>query len=482
MILLEISAIPLLLSLFSVFVRQSAVVTRVSAVLMCLQTLLVSWIMLCCWFTPEMLNSFPVNFRPDRTGLIFLLIITVVVTAAVSHAVTYFEWEGKNSHSPAIQSIRRFYIVMPLFLLAMYAVCLSDHLGYLWISLEATTILSTPLVYHYRSSASIEAAWKYLIICSVGIAIALFGVAVLFAASQTISAFPDGTLSLSALSAYASQLPPHMLRFAFILLVLGFATKAGLFPLHNWLPDAHSEAPAPASAVLSGGLLNCAMLGLWKITQLMVAAGSADFARTVLLILGTATVVVGSGFLIRQWNIKRLLAYSSMEHMGLLAVTVALSSWEGFVFQAINHSLIKVALFLLTGNLLQEYGSKRIKELRGLLSLSPWHGVLLLAGFFAITGTPPFGSFFAEWIALVSAMAKGLTGVVILLLAALSVVFIAMSIYLVGMIFGESPKTLSQLGDNSLARFAVPLILILISLVFGFATMPVALLTRGGIL
>src|SRR5262249_2866174 len=161
-------------------------------------------------------------------------------------------------------------------------------------------------------------------------------------------------------------------------------------PLHNWLPDAHSEAPAPASAMLSGALLNCALVALWRIGNLMTAAGEGDFVRTTLLPMGVLTALVASLFLLKQRDLHRMLDYSSMENVGLMAVAIALGTGSGFTMQAINHSLVKVALFLLAGNLLQQYGTKTIKEIRGVLAASPSQGVLLLLAAIAVAGTPPF--------------------------------------------------------------------------------------------
>src|SRR5439155_16745590 len=205
-------------------------------------------------------------------------------------------------------------------------------------------LMSAPLVYFYRSRDSLEATWKYLMLCSVGIAFALLGTVLIFAASQG----PDGssgTLMVDALVTRGARLDPRLLRLGFIFCLLGYGTKAGLFPLHNWLPDAHSEAPAPASAMLSGALLNCALVALWRISGIVIASGHAAVVRQTMIPMGTLTVLAASFMLLRQHDLKRMWAYSSVEHVGLLTLAMGLGSGSLFLLHAINHSLVKTALF-----------------------------------------------------------------------------------------------------------------------------------------
>lgn len=378
------------------------------------------------------------GFRMDAVGALFVLITTLVVAASLTHAAVFFEREASRGHAPTLRQVRQFYASAALFVVAMYGVVLSDNLGFLWISMEATTLLSAPLVYYHRSRVSLEATWKYLIICSVAITFAFFGTALFYAASQRIPGLDGGSLLVSDLIRVAPSLPHGLLRLGFVFTLLGYGTKAGLFPLHSWLPDAHSEAPAPASAMLSGALLNCALVALWRACQIMTAAGDGAFVQATLLPMGGLTVLAASLFLIRQQDVKRLWAYSSMENIGLMAVAVGLGSTAGFALQAVNHSLVKVALFLLAGNLLQQYGTKNIRDLRGLLSAQPLTAMLLLAGGVAVAGTPPFGSFLAEWRILSIAADGGHSLTVGILVAALAIAFIAVSLHLGGMLFGEA--------------------------------------------
>jgi hydrogenase-4 component F len=371
---------------------------------------------------------------------------------------------------------------VPLFLLAMYVVVSADNLGYLWIGMEATTLLSAPLVYFHRSRTSLEATWKYLIICSVGIAFGFFGTAMLYAASQQVAALGDGTLSVAALTVEARHLPPGLVRFGFVFILLGYGTKAGLFPLHSWLPDAHSEAPAPISAILSGSLLNCALVALWRTSSLVDSAGQSRLVAETLLPLGVATVVAASLFLIKQRDIKRLLAYSSMENVGLMAVAIALHSSAGFALQALNHSLVKVALFLVAGNLLQMYGTKKLKDIQGLLAWRPLQAVLLFLLIVAVAGTPPFGSFLSEWHILTAATDGRHVTTVIALLAALALAMIVLTIHTAGILFGVAPhQESSHPGAHALSLVGVPLLLLLCTLGLGIALTPAMLATAGGL-
>lgn len=418
-------------------------------------------------------------FRLDGIAALFLVLNTLVVTAALTHAVGFFQREGLSQHPPGRHSVREFYLFAALFLLSMYAVVAADNLGILWIAVEATTLLSAPLVYFHRSHTSLEATWKYLIICSVGIAFAFLGTATLYAGSQRVPLFGDGTLSFSVLSQHAALLPHGLLRLGFVFALLGYGTKAGLFPLHAWLPDAHSEAPAPASAILSGALLNCALVALWRICNLMFGAGQRTFVEATLLPLGVATVLAASLLMLRQRDLKRLLAYSSMENVGLMAIAIALGTGPGFGLQAINHSLVKVALFLLAGNLLQRYGTKSLRDLRGVLTGQPAQGALLLLAAVAVAGTPPFGSFLSEWKILAVAADGRHAATVAATSIGLAVAFIALCVQMGGIVFGEArPADAKPTSPTGAGLTAIPAAMTVAALLLG-VMLPAAALIEG---
>ncbi len=469
---------PLIILIASFFAPGTTVLARLTALLMWIQCIVVFF-----GFGHSILHHSPhvklyAGFRIDGTTSVFMVLTTIVMAAALTHAVGFFAREALSEHPPTVRSIRQFYGFSALLLLSMYMVIAADNIGLLWVSVEATTLLSAPLVYFHRSRTSLEAAWKYLIICSVGIAFALFGTAIIYSASQRVPGFGDGSLSVYWLTSHASLMPMGMLRLAFVFILLGYGTKAGLFPMHNWLPDAHSEAPAPASAVLSGALLNCALIAIWRVAGIMDAAGQSVFVRNTLLPMSVITVVVASLFLIKQHDIKRLLAYSSMENVGLMGVAIALRSSSGFALQAVNHSLVKVALFLLAGNLLQQFGTKQLSKMRGLLAVSLYQAMLLFAGAIAVAGTPPFGSFLSEWQILSRAADSNSVLTVIALCVCLAIAFIALSVQFSGVILGDEVSSSKEAGivqASALSAGIVPTILLITSLLLGIALTPAIL-------
>jgi hydrogenase-4 component F len=384
----------------------------------------------------------------DAAGLLFLSITSALFLAAAIYAAGYLAQEA-NRHTLDVEEGFLFdnapetvYIgCLLLFLAAMSLVTASQHFGLLWVGIEATTLASAPLIYFHKHHRSLEATWKYLLICSVGIALALLanfflGVA---ATEPGREGFP---LVLSELVARAHELQTPWLKAACLLFFVGYGTKMGLAPLHTWLPDAHSEAPSAVSALLSGAVLNCAFLGLLRAQQVCVAAGLGDFGREVWIALGLSSLVIGAVFIIRQTDYKRLLAYSSVEHMGILAVGVGLGGAGAFgaMLHAVNHSLAKAMLFLLSGNILARYQTKTIAQVKGLLRAAPATGLLWVAGFLAITGTPPFGLFLSKLTILKAAFDGGHVGCGLLLLGLLAVIFIGMTTAFLGMAQGEPGK------------------------------------------
>jgi hydrogenase-4 component F len=346
----------------------------------------------------------------------------------------------------------------------MTAVFICDNLGYLWISIEATTLTSAPLVYFERNKYALEATWKYLTVCSVGIAFALLGTVFIFAASQR-GALSIPTLNISELISQAKTLNFPLLRLGFIFCLIGYGTKAGIFPLHSWLPDAHAEAPAPASAMLSGALLNCALFGIWKVSSIINAAQPHSHVHQLVAILGTITVVASSLLLLRQHNIKRLWAYSSIENVGLMVFAIGLGSGPLFFLQALNHSLAKVALFLLTGNIIQATGTKKLNKIYGLIENTPlWAGLLILATF-AVTGAPPFGAFVAELSMLSLSMADNRWILALIMIAAITISFIAICAHVGKIILGTGKQ--GSKGFQPIRAAIIPAILVFGTLVLG---------------
>ncbi|MBN2720184.1 MAG: NADH dehydrogenase FAD-containing subunit, partial [Proteobacteria bacterium] len=380
----------------------------------------------------------------DGISLLFLGITSFLFLAASLGAAHFLRVEeGLHTDMASGQPVRpgareRIYTSCILFFLAsMPLVTISRHLGLLWVAVEATTLASAPLIYHHRSRQSLEAAWKYLLICSVGIALALLGNFFL-AVSTTVGTGHQIPLFLDDLIAAAPRLDAGWLKAAFLLLLVGYGTKMGLAPMHTWLPDAHSEAPSVVSALLSGALLNCAFLGIIRVQAILNFAGMGDFGRWHLVFFGLLSMAIAAVFLVTQNDYKRMLAYSSVEHMGILALGAGLGGVGalGTVLHALNHSMAKAGLFLTAGNVLALEKTKDARLVRGLMDKAPLTGWLWLAGILAVVGMPPFGLFVSELMILRAAMEGGRWWVAGGFLACLSAAFIAMVWTAVKMSFG----------------------------------------------
>jgi hydrogenase-4 component F len=333
-----------------------------------------------------------------------------------------------------------------LFIVAANAVVSAADLGALWVAMEATTLVTAPLILLHGSRRSIEAAWKYLILCGVGIGFALLGTMVLLASAGRL---PGAGLNIAWLTAHASQLKRPLVDAGFALFVLGYGTKAGLFPVHNWLPDAHSEAPAPASALLSGALLNCAMVALWRIGGIVERSESSSLLLRLLAPMGAVTVFAAGIMLVRQRELKRMWAYSSIENMGLLAVGVALRVAPIFALHAFAHSLAKCSAFLLSGNLARLHGTGTLSKLTGIARSAPGVGFALIAAGVAAMGAPPFCSFVSEWLLLAQATDRKMWGVMVLLVIGLSVSVIAVLVHLGSVVFGDRPNREQRPGGTA---------------------------------
>jgi hydrogenase-4 component F len=375
------------------------------------------------------------GLRLDPLGLLFLGITSALFLVASIYAVAYLRHEQHGQRTDFQDGLifsnapEAFFVACLLFFLAaMTLVTLCQHFGLLWVGIEATTLASAPLIYFHRHRRSLEATWKYLMICSVGIALALLGYLLLSVAGSNL---PSGSapMLVGELVRRGSELHVEWVRAAFLLFLVGYGTKMGLAPLHTWLPDAHSESPSVVSALLSGALLNCAFLGILRVLQVCLAAGAGDFGRDAMVALGLLSMAVAAAFLVGQTDFKRMLAYSSVEHMGILMLGVGLGGGAvfGAALHAVNHSLTKGMLFLTAGNILAAYKTKSAAQVRGVLRVLPASGVLWVLGFFAITGSPPFGPFLSELAVLKGALDGGRTAVAVLYLLFLAIVFVGMA-------------------------------------------------------
>jgi hydrogenase-4 component F len=339
-------------------------------------------------------------FSAEPIGLLVLLVTSFVFLCIAVYAICYVR-EAEMENEPV------FHGCMLLFLGTMSMVTLADHPIVLWIAIEATTLLSAPLIYLHHSREALEATWKYIIICSVGIALALLGC--FFITLSIDIAEIDVALTFTSLNRVAAQLDPLWLKAGFIFIIIGFGTKMGLAPMHTWLPDAHSQAPSPASALLSGALLNCAFLGIYKAHTLMYLAGLGDFSSNLLIGFGLTSMLVAGIFMVKQTDYKRMLAYSSIENMGVIAFGVGIGGVAvyGAILHMIHHSLIKSSLFLSAGNILLGFQTKFVERIGSLAKFLPKTFVSFFAGFVGIAGLPPFGLFVSELFILIGAIETG---------------------------------------------------------------------------
>ncbi|GAB4256879.1 MAG: proton-conducting transporter membrane subunit [Deferrisomatales bacterium] len=367
----------------------------------------------------------------DALGLLVLSVVSGVNAVVALYAPVYLARKGHG--------LTGTYAGCVLALLgAMSLGASTRHFGILWVAVEASTLASAPLISHRITAHKLEATWKYLVLCSVGEALALLGTFFL-GLGATGGDEPVAELSVSALTAVAPHMAPAWLRAAMVLLAVGYGTKMGLAPFHSWVPDAYAEAPSPASALLSGALSNVAFLGILRVLPVARAGGQGAFAEHLLLVLGFASLALAAGLVLRQADFKRMLAYSSIENYGILALGVGLGGLGtyGALLHAVNHALAKTLLFLAAGNLLVFCGTRSVAKLQGVARRAPFTAALLSAGFLAIVGTPPFGPFWSELTVFRAALERPWAAVAFL--ALLGIVFVGMAQIVLSALHGRSP-------------------------------------------
>jgi len=408
-------------------------------------------------------------FLIDSLSIIILDIVVVIYLLTSVYAVGYLNCEIKHGKI-ALEKLRLYYMLMYVFLFAMVLALTVSNIGILWVAIEATTLASAFLVGFQNDHNSLEAAWKYIIICSVGIAITLVGIIFMHLSSVDVIQSGDA-LKWNVLLVDADRLNEPVLRFAFLFIVVGFGTKAGLAPMHTWLPDAHSQAPSPISALLSGVLLNSAMYAIIRCVTIVNAnTGDNNYTRWIMIGFGLLSVLTAAIFIISQKDYKRLLAYSSIEHMGIIALAIGLftplSVFAGLLHM-MNHSLTKSMLFLASGNILQKYNAREIDKVRGLLRTLPITGPVFLLGLLAISGTPPFSIFTSEVNVFISIFHAEypLLGVVLILL--LAVIFAGIAATLFKIFFGEVDASQIQTGETNLPGALAAMVLLVAILVTG---------------
>jgi hydrogenase-4 component F len=379
------------------------------------------------------------QFFVDSLNVFLVALTAFVATTTAIFSRPYMRIERDHGRVSAA-GMRLYHSMYQMFSFAMLLVLTTNNLGVMWVAMEAATLTTVLLVALYRTHASLEAAWKYFILCGVGIAQALFGTILVYFAAEKVLGAGAGTLLWTHLDAVKDQLEPTVISIAFVFLLIGYGTKVGLVPLHNWLPDAHAEGPTPVSAVLSGLLLNVALYALVRCKIITDGALERPFASALLMGFGLASVVVGALFLSRQRDIKRMFAYSSIEHMGLVTFAFGMggpvASFAGLLHMTM-HSLTKSAIFFAVGHAAQKAGTQAMDDIRGLVRVNPTVGWGLMLGTVAILGMPPFGVFASEFLILTTAMAHQPWATPILLLS-LGIAFASICGKVQPVVFGDT--------------------------------------------
>ena len=397
-----------------------------------------------CMLTAQVVQDGPTWIWNREFYIDALNVFLVALTAFVGLTTSIFSrpyMRVEREHGKMTPSRLRLYHAMyQLFCCTMLLALTTNNMGLLWVAMEAATLTTVLLVSVYRTAASLEAAWKYFILCGVGIAQALFGTVLLYMAAEKVIGPEGGALLWSNLDAVKGQLDPSIITLAFAFLFIGYGTKVGLVPVHNWLPDAHAEGPTPVSAVLSGLLLNVALYAVLRCKVLTDGALHNHLTGHLMMGFGLLSVVASVFFLIRQKDVKRMFAYSSIEHMGLMTFAFGMggpiANFAGLLHMTV-HSLVKSAIFFAVGHATQMAGTQLMEHIRGLLRISPRVGWGLMLGTLAILGMPPFGVFASEFLIVTTAMRDQPWATPFLLLA-LGLAFAAVFHRVQPMVFGET--------------------------------------------
>ncbi len=401
----------------------------------------------------------------DALGAFNIVLIALVGLIAAVYSIGYMRHDLASGEVKPGQ-IRFYYMFFHFFIMTMLAVSAVNSLGLLWVGIELTTLISALLVAFYGKNNALEAAWKYFIMGSVGIAFALLGIIFIYLSGIQTLGQQTSALNWTALAGIAAELNPEWVKIGFIFILIGFGAKAGLAPMHFWLPDAHSQAPSPVSAVLSGVLLNTALYGLFRVYAIVNVTLDGQAAQY-LIFFGLLSIAVTVPFILVQHDLKRLLAYSSVEHMGIITLGVGIGGplgLYGALLHMFNHAMGKSLLFCTVGTICQRYHTKQMQRISGVIKRMPLAGGVFLLAAVAITGAPPFNIFLSEFMIMTAGFAAGQLWVPVLLVLLIALLFAGMMFYVIQMVFGEAPGKLerSEAGDWSTAVLLIPLTIVIV--------------------
>lgn len=461
MMILFIILTPFIAALLSVLVKKKTSLLE-SLTLLSTTTVFVSSLFVAKKVIASQTYSWSSYFNISALGTILLLLISFISFLASFYSIGYIRAEV-TKEIIGFSRVRQYYILFNLFLMAMVFAIMTTSPILAWVAIEATTLSTVFLISFYNKVSSTEAAWKYLIINSVGLLLAFFGTILFLAPSMSLSA-AHSFISWNDLLANTENLNPVVTKIAFIFIIIGYGTKLGLAPMHTWLPDAHSKAPVPISSLLSGVLLNIALFVILRFKIVTDAAVGTNFSEGLLIYFGLFSILLSALLIYRQTNYKRLLAYSTIEHMGIVSLGIGFGGVAVFAafLHMIYHSLAKPLLFLSSGNIFLKYGSTKIEKVKGALLALPKTSILFLIGLLAITGVPPFGIFITEF----SILAEGIKShpvIAVTVLFALVLVFVGFLKHGSAMFFGEKPESIPS--SESSNWNIVPLVILSITLI-----------------
>ena len=400
----------------------------------------------------------------DALSALLLSVIIIIAVYVILFSFEYMEEEVHEKKFPRTR-LKWYYFWIWIFIATMLLVVSTPNLGIIWVGIEGTTLATTLLVGFYRNKQAVEAAWKYVILCTVGISFALLGTMLLFAAAAPLLGQSLSALDWRMLPKVAIQLDPNLVRLGVLFAVVGYGAKVGFAPMHAWLPDAHSQAPSPVSALLSAVLLNCALYAIlrWYSLSRLTTLGP-DFVGTILMSFGFLSLTLMVGFILLQKDIKRLLAYSSVEHMGILAIGFGLGTKEaawGASLHLLLHGLTKANLFVIIGSLVQKTKTRRISRIRGIFKVWPYTGIIMVLGLLSITGTPPFGTFRSELSILSGLYKTGHPILGFLTILFLTVIFAGFLYHFLQMLYGKPSGRKQPRERVSTLILTIPLLLVL---------------------
>ncbi len=407
-------------------------------------------------------------FKVDGVGLIFLTLLSVISITTIIQSFVYLNKRNDNISQKA------YYLTSLVgFIASMTGVFMSNHIGIMWVFAEATTLSIALLIYHERTSEAVEATWKYIFISSIGLAFSFIGILLL---DISISGFTSSTLTFSELQTIFININNKLLlEIAFILIVIGFSVKMGIFPLHTVCIDAHAVAPSPVSAMVSTSLMNVGFIAVFRFCTLLSHSAIFSWMNHVLLVLGTLTIFFAAVYLLKVKNFKRLIAYSSIENMGIVALALAVGgiAWVAAILHLIIHTLVKSGLFYQIGQIIRVFKTKKVYSISGYFRINQLGGIVMILAFILLSGIPPSGLFFTEFMIFLTMFNEGYAWLAIFIMLLMCFIIFVLAKYFFKIIFGNVPLEVHE-EDKKISKWeSIPqLILFLLALVIGLCPPP----------